>query len=139
MFPVWGQQQHATSFFIWWQIGNQPRYVSIFWTVTTHQMVQYMTTHWKIHWGNAAGVNISSLENYYSLDHGSLYRTGLYSDTNLTHRNSIRTIIDTNEIFFETNRTYFAMNWIFAKEARNIFYINLRTWSSYIHFMNFLF
>ena len=59
--------------------------------------------------------------------HGSLYQTGLYSDTNLTHRNSMRTIIDTNEIFFETNHTYFAMNWIIAKEARNIFYINLQT------------
>ena len=51
----------------------------------------------------------------------------------------MRTIIDTNEIFFETNRKYFTMNWISAKEARNIFYINLQTSLSYVNFMKIFF
>ena len=53
--------------------------------------------------------------------HGSLYQTGLYSDTNLTHRNSMRTIIDTNKIFRDINRTNFTISKFLLEKAKNIF------------------
>ena len=112
--------------------------------VALHRFFREWMRHFDVRWSIGAMhwwyySTVIQIHSTCRCSHGSLYQTSLYSDTNLTHRNCKCTIIDTNKIFFEINRTYFPIHKTLLEKTKNIFYNNLRTLSSHIHFMNKIF